>query len=150
GAKADFSLVDLKHPGMQPLHDPLRNLLHCAAERAVAAVYVDGACVMREDRPTLVDYDGALAELQAVQDFAVRRLEANDPRGRSAAMRAPLSLPVLSCRDPGRLSVALRIAKARVRPYDGLSDPRHSFVPHACTPDLSPFLGRSCRRLAAA
>lgn len=96
GAKADFSLVDLKHPGMQPLHDPLRNLLHCAAERAVAAVYVDGACVMREDRPTLVDYDGALAELQAVQDFAVRRLEANDPRGRSAATLAPLSLPVLS------------------------------------------------------
>ncbi|HSX76916.1 MAG TPA: amidohydrolase family protein [Shinella sp.] len=96
GAKADFSLVDLKHPGMQPLYDPLRNLLHCAAERAVAAVYVDGACVMREDRPTLVDYDGALAELQAVQDFAVRRLEANDPRGRSAATLAPLSLPVLS------------------------------------------------------
>lgn len=96
GAKADFSLVDLKHPGMQPLHDPLRNLLHCAAERAVAAAYVDGACVMREDRPTLVDYDGALAELQAVQDFAVRRLPANDPRGRPATTLAPLSLPVLS------------------------------------------------------
>ena len=96
GAKADFSLVDLKHPGMQPLYDPLRNLLHCAAERAVAAVYVDGTCVMRDDRPTLVDYDGALAELQAVQDFAVRRLQANDLRGRPAAMLAPLSLPVLS------------------------------------------------------
>lgn len=96
GAKADFSLVDLRHPGMQPLYDPLRNLLHCAAERAVAAVYVDGACVMREDRPTLVDYDGALAELQAVQDFAVRRLPANDPRGRPATTLAPLSLPVLS------------------------------------------------------
>ncbi|WP_432343800.1 amidohydrolase family protein [Shinella yambaruensis] len=96
GAKADFSLVDLRHPGMQPLYDPLRNLLHCAAERAVDAVYVDGACVMREDRPTLVDYDGALAELQAVQDFAVRRLPANDPRGRPATTLAPLSLPVLS------------------------------------------------------
>jgi 5-methylthioadenosine/S-adenosylhomocysteine deaminase len=95
GAKADFSLVDLKHPGMQPLYDPLRNLLHCAAERAVAAVYVDGACVMEGDRPTKVDYDGALAELQAVQDFAVRRLQANDPRGRPAASLAPLSLPVL-------------------------------------------------------
>lgn len=96
GAKADFSLVDLKHPGMQPLYDPLRNLLHCAAERAVVGVYVDGTCVMRDDRPTLVDYDGALAELQAVQDFAVRRLQANDPRGRPAAVLAPLSLPVLS------------------------------------------------------
>jgi 5-methylthioadenosine/S-adenosylhomocysteine deaminase len=96
GAKADFSLIDLKHPGMQPVYDPLRNLLHCAAERAVAAVYVDGTCVMENDRPTLVDYDGALQELQAVQDFAVRRLQANDPRGRSASELAPLSLPVLS------------------------------------------------------
>ncbi|WP_421593030.1 amidohydrolase family protein [Shinella sp. M27] len=95
GAKADFSLVDLKHPGMQPVYDPLRNLLHCAAERAVAAVYVDGACVMENDRPTRVDYDGALSELQAVQDFAVRRLQANDPRGRAACELAPLSLPVL-------------------------------------------------------
>jgi cytosine/adenosine deaminase-related metal-dependent hydrolase len=95
GAKADFSLVDLKHPGMQPVYDPLRNLLHCAAERAVAAVYVDGACVMKKDRPTRVDYDGALKELQAVQDFAVRRLQANDARGRPASDLAPLSLPVL-------------------------------------------------------
>ncbi len=95
GAKADFSLIDMKHPGMQPVYDPLRNLLHCAAERAVAAVYVDGACVMENDRPTLVDYDGALEELQAVQDFAVRRLQANDPRGRAASELAPLSLPVL-------------------------------------------------------
>ncbi|MCR6500067.1 amidohydrolase family protein [Shinella sp. CPCC 101442] len=96
GAKADFSLVDLRHPGMQPVYDPLRNLLHCAAERAVSAVFVDGACVMENDRPTRVDYDGALAELQAVQDFAVRRLQANDPRGRPVSELAPLSLPVLS------------------------------------------------------
>jgi cytosine/adenosine deaminase-related metal-dependent hydrolase len=95
GAKADFSLVDLKHPGMQPVYDPLRNLLHCAAERAVAAVYVDGACVMENDRPTRVDYDGALSELQAVQDYAVRRFQANDPRGRAASVLAPPSLPVL-------------------------------------------------------
>ena len=96
GAKADFSLIDLKHPGMQPVYDPLRNLLHCAAERAVSAVYVDGTCVVEGGRPTLVDYDGALKELQAVQDFAVRRLQANDPRGRTAGELAPLSLPVLS------------------------------------------------------
>ena len=95
GSKADFSLIDLTHPGMQPIHDPLRNLLHCAAERAVAAVYVDGVCVMENDRPTRVDYDGALAELQAVQDFAVRHLQGNDPRGRTVAELAPLSLPVL-------------------------------------------------------
>ena len=46
-------------------------------------------------REIAVDYDGALSELQAVQDFAVRRLQANDPRGRPASELAPLSLPVL-------------------------------------------------------
>ena len=61
----------------------LGRLSRFAVVRAVATVYVDGACVMRDDRPTRVDYDGALAELQAVQDFAVRRLQANDPRGRT-------------------------------------------------------------------
>ena len=50
----------------------------------------------RNDRPTRIDYDGALSELQAVQDFAVRHLQGNDPRGRTVAELAPLSLPVLS------------------------------------------------------
>jgi 5-methylthioadenosine/S-adenosylhomocysteine deaminase len=86
----------MKHPGMQPVYDPLRNLLHCAAERAIAAVYVDGASRGGEGAPDVnVDYDGALEELQAAQDFAVRRLQANDPRGRAASELAPLSLPVL-------------------------------------------------------
>ncbi len=42
GAKADLVLVDLDTPTMQPVHDPLRNLIHCAAERAVRDVFVDG------------------------------------------------------------------------------------------------------------
>lgn len=93
GARADFVLVDLKQKGMQPCYDPLRNLLHCAAERAVAAVYVDGHCVSRNGKPTGLDYDGALAELQAIQDYAVRNLPSADPRGRSAAALARPSLP---------------------------------------------------------
>jgi cytosine/adenosine deaminase-related metal-dependent hydrolase len=95
GAKADFSLIDLCSAGMQPLYDPLRNLLHCAAERAVSAVYVDGTCVVDGGRPTLLDYDGALSELQAAQDFAVRHLQANDPQGRASTVLAPRSLPSL-------------------------------------------------------
>ncbi len=50
GAKADFSLIDLNHSAMQPVYDPLRNLLHCAAERAVQAVYVDGQCIARDGK----------------------------------------------------------------------------------------------------
>ncbi|MDK1389231.1 amidohydrolase family protein [Sinorhizobium sp. 8-89] len=93
GAKADFFLVDLKHAAMQPVYDPLRNLLHCAAERAIDAVYVDGALVVEKGRPTNLDYEGALRQLQEAQDFAVRRLGANDPARRSSATLAPRSLP---------------------------------------------------------
>ena len=88
GARADFSLVDLRQKGMQPNYDPLRNLLHCAAERAVSAVYVDGACVSRDGRPVNLDYDGALAALQEAQNFAVRHLQENDPQKRPPHMLA--------------------------------------------------------------
>ena len=92
GARADFSLIDLRQKGMQPNYDPLRNLLHCAAERAVSAVYVDGACVSRSGRPVNLDYDGALAALQDAQDFAIRHLQGNDPQKRPASVLARPSL----------------------------------------------------------
>lgn len=94
GAKADFFLVDLNHHAMQPVYDPLRNLLHCAAERAVEAVYVDGECVVRNGRPTMLDYDGAVAALKETQEYTWRRVGANDPKGRGLAALAPKSLPV--------------------------------------------------------
>ncbi|MFK0274712.1 amidohydrolase family protein [Ensifer sp. NPDC090286] len=93
GAKADFLVVDLKHHAMQPVYDPLRNLLHCAAERAIERVHVDGACVVSEGRPTSIDYDGALAKLQEAQDYACRKAAENDAKGRPIGTLAPLSLP---------------------------------------------------------
>jgi 5-methylthioadenosine/S-adenosylhomocysteine deaminase len=94
GAKADLTLVDLSHPAMQPVHDPLRNLLHCAAERAVRDVYVDGRPVVANGRVLHLDYEGAVRELQAAQDRARRITEKNDPRGRALDGMAPLSLPM--------------------------------------------------------
>jgi len=44
-AKPNFLLIDLNHPAIPPVYDPLRNLLHCAAERAVKAIYVNGRCI---------------------------------------------------------------------------------------------------------
>ncbi|WP_245299300.1 amidohydrolase family protein [Sinorhizobium sp. GL28] len=99
GSKADFLVVDLRHHAMQPVYDPLRNLLHCAAERAIERVYVDGTCVVSGGRPTLIDYDGALAKLQEAQDYACRKAPANDPKGRGMQTLAPLSLPMAG---PGR------------------------------------------------
>jgi 5-methylthioadenosine/S-adenosylhomocysteine deaminase len=99
GAKADLTLVDLTHPAMQPVHDPLRNLLHCAAERAVRDVYVDGEAIVRDRRILGLDYDGAVRELQEAQERACRLAETSDPQGRALPALAPLSLPIGPVRE---------------------------------------------------
>ncbi|WP_246515684.1 amidohydrolase family protein [Microvirga aerilata] len=94
GAKADLALVDLSHPSMQPVHDPLRNLIHCAADRAIRDVYVDGKAVVKDRRVVNLDYDGAVRELQDAQRRACRRAERDDPQGRPLSALAPCSLPL--------------------------------------------------------
>jgi cytosine/adenosine deaminase-related metal-dependent hydrolase len=94
GAKADLVLVDLDQPAMQPVYDPLRNLLHCAAERAVRDVFVDGDAVVRDRRVANLDYDGAVRELQDAQKRACRIAEKADPQGRPFDTLARRSLPL--------------------------------------------------------
>jgi cytosine/adenosine deaminase-related metal-dependent hydrolase len=94
GTKADIVLVDLSHPAMQPIHDPLRNLIHCAAERAIRDVYVDGQAVLKDRRVVNLDYAGAVRELQDAQRRACRRAERDDPQGRPLSTLAPYSLPL--------------------------------------------------------
>jgi len=92
GAKADLVLVDLAHPLMMPVRDPLRSLVFSAAERAVREVYVDGVQVVREGRALTIDPMPALERLAEAQ----RRMEAavpeRDPRKRTSEQVAPLAL----------------------------------------------------------
>jgi cytosine/adenosine deaminase-related metal-dependent hydrolase len=94
GAKADLVLIDLDVPTMQPVHDPLRNLIHCAAERAVRDVFIDGQQVVRNGRVTTLDVEGAVRQLQEAQRRACRTAEQADPQRRPLARLAPLSLPL--------------------------------------------------------
>lgn len=96
GAKADLLVIDLDTPTMRPIYDPLRSLLHCAAERAVEQVYIDGRLTVDHGRPTGLDYDGAVREMQALQDWACARAGIHDPRGRSIGELAPKSLAVVN------------------------------------------------------
>jgi len=95
GSKADLLVIDLDAPSMRPVYDPLRNLLHCAAERAIERVYVDGHMVVDCGKPTGIDYDGAVREMQSLQDWACARAGLHDPRGRRIGELAPKTLPVL-------------------------------------------------------
>ena len=95
GAKADLVLVDLKHPAMRPLRDPLRSLIFTAAERAVRDVYVGGQQVVRDGRVSTLDSAGALDRLDEVRRRAEARVPERDWAGRTGEELSPLSLPVL-------------------------------------------------------
>lgn len=92
GMKADLLLADCDHPLMRPVRDPLRSLLHAAAERALRDVYVDGRLVVQNHQVLHLDYQNALERAAAGQ----RRMEAavpdNDYLGRRSEQVSPLSL----------------------------------------------------------
>ena len=86
-------LADLSVPIMQLAHDPLRNLVHCAADRAVRDVFVDDRDIMRDGKVMTFDVEGAIRQLQDGQKCACRKAEQADPQRRSLKRLAPLSLP---------------------------------------------------------
>jgi len=95
GAQADLVSVDLAHPMMRPVRDPLRSLVFGASDRAVRDVFVAGRQVVRDGRALGLDRDAAhdiLAEEQArmMADCARR-----DYLGRSGDQITPMSLPVV-------------------------------------------------------
>ncbi len=93
-AKPNFLLIDLNHPAIPPVYDPLRNLLHCAAERAVKAIYVNGRCIASDGKLEGLDYDGSVQIIRQASKSKTGRISADDPRGRSLAELAPLFLPI--------------------------------------------------------
>ncbi|MEE2970755.1 MAG: amidohydrolase family protein [Pseudomonadota bacterium] len=93
GAKADFVLLDLANPYMCPVRDPLRSLIHHAADRAVRDVYVDGNKVVEDGEVLTLDMDAALDVLQAKQDEAEAKVPERHPDGLSGRDVSPLVLP---------------------------------------------------------
>ncbi len=94
GAKADLVLVDCRHPLMGPVRDPLRSLVHAAADRAVRDVYVDGRLVVQDHRVLTLDHGGAVERAAAGQRRMEARVPEHDYTGRTSEQIAPLSLPV--------------------------------------------------------
>jgi cytosine/adenosine deaminase-related metal-dependent hydrolase len=95
GAKADLVLVDLANPWMRPARDPLRSLVYTAADRAVAAVYVDGTQVVDRGAVLTLRHADALAALTEAQARMEAAVPQHDWAGRRSADLNPLSLPML-------------------------------------------------------
>ena len=93
GCRADLVLVDLAHPAMRPGYDPLRSLLYAAADRAVRAVYVDGAKVAEDGRVLTMDYPAAAAALHEAQARMVRDVPSRDWARRDVEGVSPRMFP---------------------------------------------------------
>jgi 5-methylthioadenosine/S-adenosylhomocysteine deaminase len=93
GAKADFVMVDITHPAMQPLYDPVRSLIYAAGERAIRHVFVGGQQVVRDGKALAFDYADASARLEMAQRRAIEKVRRLDWAGRSATEIMPPTFP---------------------------------------------------------
>ena len=93
GAAADLVLVDLNHPSMQPMLDPLRSLVFGALERPVKHVFVDGRQVVRDGQVLTVDMAAEGAAMREGQKRARVDAATRDWNGRAADELFPPALP---------------------------------------------------------
>jgi len=94
GAKADVVLVDLGHPTMRPVRDPIKSLVYTGSADAVRDVYVDGELVVAGGKVLTIDYEDALSRLQEAQDRALKNVPKYDWARRTADDIAPMSFPM--------------------------------------------------------
>jgi cytosine/adenosine deaminase-related metal-dependent hydrolase len=94
GAKADIVMVDVTHPNMRPVRDPVRSLIYAAADRAVKTVIVDGRTVVDDGRVLTMDHEKACADLEAAQRRAEPLVSGLDWARRDHMTISPLMLPV--------------------------------------------------------
>ena len=79
---------------MKPLRDPLRSLVHTAADRAVRDVYVDGVAVVRDGKVLTLDYAGAAERVEAARLRAEAEVPALHWSGGSIDSVSPPTFPL--------------------------------------------------------
>lgn len=92
GMKADIVLVDLAHPPMMPVRDPLRSLIYHAADRSVRDVYVDGVRVVENGKVLTLDFRDACGRLEEAQRHMLEAAPSHDYASRTDQEISPLSL----------------------------------------------------------
>ena len=89
GMKADLVLVDVTHPAMRPVYDPVRSMIYSAGERAIRDVFVDGRQVVRQGRALAFDYADAALRLEEAQKRAIEKVPQFDWAHRSVGEIMP-------------------------------------------------------------
>jgi 5-methylthioadenosine/S-adenosylhomocysteine deaminase len=94
GAKADLVLIDLSVPSMLPMRDPIRSLIHQAAERAIRDVIIDGVKVVENGCVITMGYADLGNKINDLHQKIESSFPQSDYAGRIAEEVSPLSLPV--------------------------------------------------------
>lgn len=89
GCRADLVLVDLDHPMLQPVHDPIRNLLYAGDSRVIRSVYVNGRHVVDRGEVLSYDYPAAATRLREAQQRIVGQTTSLDWAGRPVDIIVP-------------------------------------------------------------
>jgi 5-methylthioadenosine/S-adenosylhomocysteine deaminase len=92
GCRADLALVDLDHPSMQPMRDPLASLVFSGLERPITDVFVDGRRVVAEGRVTTVDLAAVAEAMNRGQAEALEHVPEFDPQRRPTERVFPMTL----------------------------------------------------------
>jgi 5-methylthioadenosine/S-adenosylhomocysteine deaminase len=79
---------------MQPMRDPLRSLLHHAADRAVRDVIIDGVKVVEAGKIKTLDYLGVTRKIEQVRQQMEASLLQQDSAGRTVIELSPLAYPM--------------------------------------------------------
>jgi len=95
GARADLVLVDVTHPAMRPVYDPIRSMIYAGGERAIRQVYVDGREVVKDGKALAFDYGDASARLEAAQARAIEKVPQFDWARRSVSVLMPPTYEVI-------------------------------------------------------
>ena len=82
-------MVDIEHPAMQPLYDPVRGLVYAAGEPR-SHVFATGKQIVRDGKVVAFDHRDPGARSQMAQRRAIQKVPGLDWTGRGAAeIKAP-------------------------------------------------------------
>jgi len=95
GARADLVLVDLKHPAMMPMREPLRSLIYVAGDRAIQDVFVEGEQVLKAGECLTIDLAAESQALAEAQARSMAKVPERDWAGRDTDTLAPMVLPMM-------------------------------------------------------
>lgn len=74
GAKADCVALKLDAPNLQPLHNPVSQIVYAASGHECALTMVEGEVLYEQGKFTRFDYAGIQAEIKSLRDFAKGRV----------------------------------------------------------------------------